>query len=404
MKFLLIIPDGMADHPQKALGNKTPLEVAHTPHMDTLARFGEIGQVETIPPGYPPGSDVAILNLFGYDPTRYYTGRSPLEAASIGVKLNASDVTFRCNLVSLSQNDEGNLCMKDYSAGHIPTDQAEEIINTINYALGSTTIQFYPGTSYRHLMVWKEGIDQVQLTPPHDIIGKEIHPYLPSGEGGVLLKELIEKSQSILKKHPTNIKRAFNKQPFVDSIWFWGAGKAPDLPLFSTHFGIQAAVISAVDLVKGIGLYVGAQIIEVPGATGYFDTNYRGKADAALEVLKNVDFVVVHIESPDEAGHMGDIKAKIEAIESIDQKIVGPLLNGIKQFGDYRILLTPDHPTPVELKTHVGEPVPFALYTSNDLRRKQDTGRVYSEVAAKHSGRTISKGHYLMPLLFNLPS
>lgn len=390
----------MPDHPIPELGNKTPLEAAKTPNMDELARRGLFGMVKTIPDGLPPGSDVGNLSVLGYNPNLYYSGRSPLEAASMGVNVEESDVTFRCNLVTL-RDSEGKTVMEDYSAGHISTEEAREIILDIREQLEKHgEINFYPGVSYRHLMVWHRGIDTMKTTPPHDISGREISSHLPNGEGADKLKNLIEKSKELLKNHPINHKRIEQGKNPATSIWLWGQGRAPKMPKFRELYGIEGAVISAVDLVKGIGVYAGLQVIDVPGATGYLDTNYHGKVDYALRALDEVDLVMIHIEATDETGHEGKVDLKIRAIEDLDSRIIGPVLEGIKRFDDYKILLLSDHPTPIELKTHINEPVPFAIFSSKD-RSVKDSSSVFSEKSASKTGVFVDEGWKLMGMLLS---
>lgn len=397
MKIVILQGDGMPDHPIPELGNKTPLEVAKTPHMDEIARRGILGLVKTIPDGLPPGSDVGNLSVLGYNPNLYYTGRSPLEAASIGIDLKKSDVTFRCNLVTLG-NLNGKTIMDDYSAGHISTEEAREIILDIRKGLEEEDIKFYPGVSYRHLMVWHGGTDKMKTTPPHDISGRDIMPYLPSGEGADKLRHLIEKSKEILKNHPINRKRIDSNKNPATSIWLWGQGKAPKMPRFRELYGVEGAVISAVDLVKGIGVYAGLRVINVPGATGYLDTNYEGKVQYALRALDEVDLVMIHIEATDETGHEGKVDLKIRAIEDFDSHIIGPVLEGIKRFKDYKILLLSDHPTPIELKTHTNEPVPFAILDSKDSNVK-NKNQTFSEISASKTGVFIDEGWKLIGML-----
>ncbi len=394
MKYIILIGDGMSDYPIEELGNKTPLEAANTPNMDMLAQRGSIGLVKNVPDEYPPGSDVAILSVLGYDPAKYYTGRSPLEAASIGVELAPDDLAVRCNLVTLGQKD-GKVYMDDFSAGHITTDEAREIIKGIDRELGKEGIRFYPGVSYRHLMVWHGGPDGLETTPPHDISGKEIKDYLPKGKGSDKFIQLMNFSQMFLKDHPANVRREGDGHKPANSIWLWGQGRKPKMPTLKERFGIEGSVISAVDLVKGVGIYAGLKNVNVPGATGYLDTNYKGKAEYALRELETRDFVCVHVEAPDEAGHTGNLKDKIRAIEEFDEKVVGTVLKGLERFKEYRILVLPDHPTPIAKKTHTRDPVPFAMYPSNDSH-----GRAYTEVEAKASGLFIEQGHRLIEGLF----
>lgn len=378
MKYIVIVPDGAADNPIEELGGKTPLQVANTPNMDFLASCGIAGSVRNIPKGFPPGSDVANLSILGYDPRVYYTGRAPLEAVSMGLTLSKNDIAYRCNLVTLNFLDKKQILMDDYSAGHISSEEAKILIEEIDIKLGSETLRFYPGVSYRHIMVWKDGSEDVECTPPHDITGKEISRYLPIGKNASFLKELIFKSSEILKEHPVNKKRISEGKKPANSIWLWGQGRTPDLPNYRDKYNITGALISAVDLTKGLGMLAGFHIINVPGATGWIDTNYDGKASYGLNALERVDFVYIHIEAPDEAGHQGDYKLKIKAIEDIDRIVVGRIIREAKErFKDFKILLLPDHPTPVGLRTHTSEPVPFVIYDGKD--RGVDRKRNFSE-------------------------
>jgi len=398
MKYVILQGDGMPDHLLPELGGKTPLEVANTPNLDKIAKCAmKFGMVKTIPDPLPPGSDVGNLTVLGYDPMVYYTGRSPLEAASMGVELGPTDVTLRCNLVTLSE-DNGHTIMEDYSAGHITTEEAEQIINDIKRELEEDNLKLHPGVSYRHLLVWTGGNKEIVTTPPHDISGKEIAAYFPSGEGSQKLKALIDKSRDILKDHPVNKKRIEEGKNPANSIWLWGQGVAPTMPTFKELYGLSGSVISAVDLVKGIGKYAGLDVIDVPGATGYLDTNYEGKVDYALESLNEVDLTMIHIESTDETGHVGDAKLKIQAIEDFDGRVVGRVLDGIKKFGDYKILVMSDHPTPIDLRTHVNEPVPYAIYSSEDESVKNES-YVYTEKSAVLSEEYVNSGWKLVSML-----
>ncbi len=396
MKYVVIIGDGMADRPINELGGKTPLQKASTPNMDSMSVSGNPGRVRTIPMGMHPGSDVANLSILGYDPQLYYTGRAPLEAASIGVSLSGSDVAFRCNLVTLRFGDDGSSAvMEDYSSGHISTEEGRELIRDLDRRLGTEAIRFYPGVSYRHLMIWSGGPPDVQCVPPHDIIGRDIADYLPAGEGENVLRKLMNDSVAILGGHPVNIRRAENGNNPGNSVWFWGQGRKPALPTFREKYSLSGALISAVDLTRGLGIYAGFEILKVPGITGYLDTNYRGKAEAALKALKSTDFVYIHVEAPDEAGHSGNCNDKIRAIEDFDSFVVGPVMAGMKEFGEYRVLLLPDHPTPLELRTHTADPVPFVLFDSNSLQRNE--GLTFDETMADRDGILIfEKGHTLM--------
>jgi len=392
MKYIVIVPDGMADHPIEALGNKTPLEVANTTNMDYLAQNGTTGLVQTIPDGMKPGSDIGNMAILGYDPKTYHTGRAPLEAASMGIKLADDEVAFRCNLVTV----EGSK-MVDYSAGHITTKEASILIQTLNEEVDLEGVKFYPGKSYRHLLVLKvrdpEAYLKLQTTPPHDISNKDIKSYLPKGSASEMLLKLIEKSKVIFEHHEINKVRLDLKENPANMIWLWGQGTKPQLPSFSEKYGVKGAIISAVDLVTGIGQLAGLEVIDVPGITGYYDTNYLGKAKYALKALKKKDFVFIHIEATDEAGHNGDAKAKIAAIERVDKDIVGTILNHFDKYDDVRILLLPDHPTPVELRTHTSEPVCFVMFGKGIA---QDGSAVFSEAAAAEKGIKFKSGEELM--------
>ncbi len=402
MKYIILLGDGMADRPHAELRGKTCLQAAKTPNLDELATGGEVGMVHTVPEGFPPGSDVANLTVMGYDPRKYYTGRSSLEAASIGVELGPHDVAFRCNLVTLRISGGKALAggsgrravMEDFSAGHITTEEARLLIEEIDSKLGSDRVRFYPGVSYRHLMVWKDGKEKVECTPPHDIQDKDIQDYLPRGEGDETINALMEASTELLMAHPVNKTRLENGKRPANSIWLWGQGKRPSMPTFREKYGLEGAMISAVDLTKGIGIYAGFESITVPGATGWLDTNYVGKAEHALFALKTKDIVYVHVEAPDEAGHTGDLKNKIKAIEDFDDLIVGNIMHGMKQFDEYRIMVLPDHPTPIELRTHSNEPVPFVIYDSTSERKGEPVG--YDERIAQQKDALVFKEGYTL--------
>lgn len=405
MKYIILLGDGMADRPHKDLGGKTCLQAAKTPNMDQLASQGQVGMVQTVPQGFLPGSDVANLTVMGYDPRKYYSGRSPLEAASIGVELGPDDVAFRCNLVTLritggksSVTGKGRRAiMEDFSAGHITTQEARLLIEEIDSKLGSGHIRFYPGVSYRHLMVWKGGKDRLECTAPHDIQDKDVVDYLPRGEGDEVVNALMEASMDLLSNHPVNKTRCESGKRPANSIWLWGQGKRPSMPTFLEKYGLQGAMISAVDLTKGIGIYAGFEVITVPGATGWLDTNYVGKAEHALWALKTKDIVYVHVEAPDEAGHTGDLKNKIKAIEDFDEFVVGNIMHGMRQFDEYRIMVLPDHPTPIEIRTHSNEPVPFIIYDS--AQERQGEAVSYDEqIALRKDALHIHEGHTLMDL------
>jgi len=397
MKYIVILGDGMADYPIEQLGNKTPLQYAHTPMMDYLAQHGEIGLVKTVPEGIAPGSDVANLSVMGYDPYKYYSGRSPLEAASIGIELADTDITFRCNLVTLSDDEPyAYKTMIDYSSDEISTEEARILIEDVNKYLRTDSITFYPGISYRHLMVWNNGPYDFSLTPPHDILEKKITDYLPAGPNGNIILDMMQRSYDFLKAHPINLNRMENGLRPANSIWIWGEGKKPALSSFYDKYHLKGSVISAVDLIKGIGICAGLKSIDVVGATGNIHTNFIGKAEAALQELKNgQDFVYVHVEAPDESGHRYEIDNKVKSIEFIDEKIIKTLKNELDSMNeDYSIMVLPDHPTPLKLRTHTSEPVPFLIYRSN--RINENTVQSYDEFTAKESGLFFSEGYKLM--------
>lgn len=364
----------MADRPLKQLKGKTPLEAANIPNMNWIARKGVCGRVRTVPKGLKPGSDVANLSIFGYDPRKCYSGRGPFEALNRGIKLGKNDVAFRCNLVRIEKGK-----MADFSAGHISTAEAKKVIKLLNRELGNDKIKFYPGVSYRHLAVINGGASEVKCTPPHDITGRPIGKYLPKGKGADTLNILMSDSNEILS----------SKGGKANMIWLWGQGKTPKMK----KFPLKGSVITAVDLIKGIGKAIGLDVINVPGATGYLDTNYKGKASHALASLKKNDFVFVHVESPDESGHEGNLKHKMKAIEDFDKYVVGPVLKGLRKYGDFKLMVLPDHPTPISLMTHSGEAVPFAVYSS----KKQVKGAAaYNEKSISRSKLRIGTGHKLM--------
>ena len=395
MKHIILIGDGMADYPVQELGGRTPLEAANIPNMDLMAQKGRLGLVKTIPEGFSPGSDIANLSILGYDPRKYYTGRAPLEAASMGLKLGTDDVAFRCNLVTLSIKDD-EIYMDDFSAGHISTEEAKALISEIDKKLGSTDIRFYPGVSYRHLMVWKKGHERPDTTPPHDISGRAIACHMPKGEGKERIIELMDEAKMLLKDHPINKKRVAHAGKPANAIWLWGQGKAPTMPTLFETYGVSGAVISAVDLIKGIGIYAGLDVVNVPGATGYLDTNYRGKADYALRELEEKDLVYLHVEAPDEAAHSGDLKDKIEAIERFDRDVVGTILDGMDRFGDYGILVLPDHATPLTVMSHTTDPVPFARYSSHDKGTTPSKASGFNEKSAKEARLYVNEGSKLL--------
>jgi 2,3-bisphosphoglycerate-independent phosphoglycerate mutase len=392
MKYIVLIGDGMADYPIPKLGNKTPLEVADTSNMDLVAQKGMSGMAKTIPDDLPPGSDVANLSVIGYDPNIYYTGRGPLEAGSMGIKLGLDDIAYRCNIVCVKDG-----IMVDYSSGHITSDESRELIAVLNDKLSNKDIVFHPGVSYRHLLVHTNGSESLKCTPPHDITDREYEEYLPSGDGWEIMRDLMERSRHILEDHPVNKKRIDAGKRPANMIWPWGQGRTPDMPTFAEKFGLTGSVISAVDLIKGIGFYAGLDIINVPGATGYLDTNYLGKAEYALNSLKDKDFVWVHVEAPDEASHAGNIDAKVKAIEDFDSKVVGTILCEMDKSGeDYMLLVIPDHLTPISVKTHVHGFVPFSVCGT---KIKSDNIDKFCESSASSSSILYENGYELLPYL-----
>jgi 2,3-bisphosphoglycerate-independent phosphoglycerate mutase len=376
MKFVVILGDGMADLPLAALQGRTPLQAAKIPNMDRVSRLGRNGLAKTVPEGFPPGSDVANLSVMGYEPQKYYTGRAPLEAAAMGVRLSADDIAFRCNFVTV----EGGI-MRDYSAGHISTQEGRELIEAIKPLMPAQRL--YAGVSYRNLLVLKAGAKTI-CTPPHDIADQPIQCFLPRGPDAKLLVDLMEKAKPILASHPVNLKRVAEGKRPANMIWLWGQGPAPAMPTFQEKYGRRGAMISAVDLLKGIGIYADLEVIDVPGATGNIDTNYEGKVQAALRALERLDFVYLHIEAPDEAAHEGDLEQKIRAIEIFDQRVVGPMIEGLERSGeDWRVLLLPDHATPISIKTHSRDPVPFAIMGKGI---SPDSVQKFNEEEAKRGG------------------
>ena len=395
MKYVVILGDGMADYPVEELQGKTPLEVAAKPNMDLLAQKGEVGLVKTIPYGMTAGSDTANLSVMGYAPEKYYSGRSPLEAASIGVALNPEDVTYRCNFVTLSDTEHyEDATMLDYSAGEISTEEARELIEALSGYFQIPDVEFYAGVSYRHCLVLRHADTGTQLTPPHDISLKPIAGHLPQNGNSDLLYRIMKESRSLLEDHPVNKKRIAEGKNPANSVWFWGEGRKPALPLFKTMHGLNAAVISAVDLIKGIAKCAEMQSIDVPVATGNVDTNFAGKAQAAVDALKNgADFVYVHMEAPDECGHRHEVDHKILAIEKIDSDVVGKIIKEL-QGEDYSMLILPDHPTPLCTRTHAADPVPYILYRSNaDCASGVQS---YTEKEAEKTGVFVSSGPELL--------
>lgn len=398
MKYVIVLGDGMADYPIADIGGKTPLEYADTPTMDKLAAISEVGLVHTIPDGMSPGSDTANLSVIGYDPKIYYSGRSPLEALSIGVDMSGTDISFRCNLVTLSEEEENyeDKTIIDHSSGEISTEDAAVLLEAVREALEDDEYKYYVGTSYRHLTIWKNG-KVLPLTPPHDILTKVIGEYLPEDDK---LRDMMKKSYDILSNHPINKERKKQGLNPANSIWFWGAGTRPALSSFEEKNGKKGVMISAVDLLKGIAVGAGLTNIEVEGANGGLHTNYEGKAQAAIDALlkDGYDFAYIHVEAPDEMGHQGSLERKIQAIESLDSKVIKIVFDAFETAGeDVRILVLPDHPTPIALRTHSSEPVPYMLYDSTEHK---ESVLKYNEKDAKMSGIYISEGHKLIDRLF----
>lgn len=397
MKYVVVLCDGMADYPVPALGGKTPMMVAKKPHIDALAAKAEVGLVRTVAPGLKPGSDVANMSVLGFDPHRFYTGRSPLEAASIGIDMKDSDVSLRTNLVTLSDKGEpfADKVIEDYCADDISTEEARQLIEAVQAAFGGGEYDFYTGVSYRHCLIWHGGTTELgNMTPPHDITGKVIGPHLSTAETARPLLEMMEKSFDLLKDHPVNKARVAAGRRPANCIWLWGEGKRPALRPFEALYGIKGGMVSAVDLLKGIANCAGMEVAEVPGATGYIDTDFEGKAKAALDLLTRNDLVYVHFEAPDECGHRNEPENKVKAIEMIDSRVLPILEEGLEQYEDYKILLLPDHPTPIVTRTHASEPVPYLLYQKSAPKTGVDT---INEETAKATGIYMENGPAMMP-------
>ncbi len=397
MKYIVVLGDGMSDYPVPALYGRTPLQAAATPVMDRLARQGELGLARTVPPGMAPGSDTANLSVLGYDPRLYYSGRSPFEAASMGVELEEGDMAFRCNLVTLSGDEPyGEKVMLDHSAGEITSAEAAALMDEVRQRLGDKALQFYCGVSFRHLLVWKKGPQDWQLTPPHDILGRKVGEFLPRGAAAGTLRRMMQESAGFLAGHEINKKRTARGLRPANAIWIWGEGKKPLLPSFAEKYGLRGAVISAVDLVRGIGVCAGLEVLRVEGATGRLDTNYRGKAAAAVAALRRgADFVFVHVEAPDECAHQGDAAKKVLAIELIDRELLSFLVKELeRERFDYRLMVLPDHATPLSLRTHSCDPVPFVLSQSG--AREIHPDRAFDEESAARTGLFMEEGHRLM--------
>ncbi|HOI94606.1 MAG TPA: cofactor-independent phosphoglycerate mutase [Syntrophobacter fumaroxidans] len=392
-KYVILVGDGMGDYPLAELNGRTPLEAASTPHLDRLGSRGRLGMARTIPDCMEPGSDVANMSLLGYDPRSYHTGRAPLEAASMGIRLEERDLAFRCNLVNLRRDASGVMRMADYSAGHISTPESRELIAALQEATAGSVLRLYSGVSYRHLLVWPEGPQGLPTTPPHDITGEPSDPYGAVYLTDPVLTAFIRKAEQILAGHPVNISRQRDGKLTANSVWLWGQGRAPAMPTLKERFGLNGAMISAVDLLKGLGVYAGLEPIAVPGATGYLDTNYAGKVQAAIEALRRGQLVFIHVEAPDEASHEGSLEKKIRAIEDLDAKVVAPLVDGLREFAAVRMLIVTDHLTPIEKKTHVADPVPFLLVEDlNGGNAGSSDAPAFCERTARESGWRVGDG------------
>ncbi len=398
MKYVVVLYDGMADYPVPALDGKTPMMCAKKPNMDYLAQRAEVGLIRTVAPGLKPGSDVANMSVMGFDPMKFYTGRSPLEAASIGIDMKPTDVSLRTNLVTLSEDNKPyeEKTIVDYCADDISTEEAEVLIKYIDEKLGTDEFKFYPGVSYRHCLIWKNGTtDLGKMTPPHDITGKVITEYLSDSENANSLIDMMKKSYDLLKDHPINIARKKAGKGPANSIWLWGEGTRPAFDSFEDVYGIKGGVVSAVDLIKGLGRCAKMDVAEVEGATGYIDTNFEGKAKAALDLLKKGDdLVYIHFEAPDECGHRNEPENKVRAIELIDERVLPILFEGLKEYDDYKILILPDHPTPIVTRTHASDPVPYLIYHKND--EKDSKVQSINEETAKETGNYIDFGPSIM--------
>jgi len=396
MKYIVVLGDGMADEPIPELGNKTPLDAAATPVMDALAGAGIIGTVQNVPAGMAPGSDVANLSVLGYDPAANYSGRSPLEALSVGVQMDEDDVIFRSNIVTLTESEPyAQKTILDHSSGEISTEDADVLMDAIRAKFNSDTFRFYTGTSYRHILVWKGG-RVCQLEPPHDHLGKVIGPYLPQE---VALRRMMEESFDILNNHPLNLARAAQGKHKANSLWFWGAGTKPRVQNFYEKTGLKGAMISAVDLLKGIAVGAGMEVCQVPGATGSIDTNYEGKAQAAIDALlrDGCDYVYIHVEAPDEMGHQGRTQDKVKSIEYLDSRLIARVKRAMEEANeDFRILVLPDHPTPIRIRTHTADPVPYLLYDSTKKLKKRER---FTEEAARNANNFEPNGYRLLEKL-----
>ena len=397
-KYVILVPDGMADSADPATADSTPLKNAKTPWMDKMASAGKIGLTRTVPEGMNPGSDVANLSIMGYSPAEVYTGRAPFEAVSMGVSLAENDLAFRLNLVTLERNFT---MMSDHSAGHISTQEAHALVASLTPMIESFGLVVYPGISYRNLLVWTDGPDTCLTHAPHDFPGETVAGRLPSGEKADVLLRIIIESWKILENHPVNLRRITRCQAPANSVWPWGQGRRPKIPTLGERFGITGTVVAAVDLVRGIGKYAGLEIVDVPGATGYLDTNYQGKVDAALSALDTRDFAFLHVEAPDEAGHSGQLDLKVKAIEDFDEKVAGPVLQGLEKFPHWRLLLMPDHCTPISHRKHTTEPVPFILLDSQEWAQSDTSApEIFSEALASGTGFNVPQASQMIEMLF----
>ncbi len=401
-KYVVLLCDGMADYPVEELGSKTPMGASVTPNMNKLAKVSRMGLVKSVADGLKPGSDVANLSILGYNPDIYYSGRSPLEAGSIGIDMKPTDVSFRCNLVTLSDEEKyEDKTILDYCADDISTEEAKILIDYLAEKLNNEEFQLYSGVSYRHCLIWNNGtLDVGTLTPPHDITGKPIKEYIPTAENAKKLYDMMVKSYDLLKDHPVNKARIERGKRPANSMWFWGEGVRKALMPFDEKYGFKGSIISAVDLLKGIGKFSGMNVVDVEGATGYIDTNFDGKAQACIEELeKGQDFVYIHVEAPDECGHRHEIENKKKSLELIDEKILGPVLEALEKYDDYKILICPDHATPLALRTHTNDPIPYLMYHKNDEVEGQPE---FTEETAKATGVYVEEGHTLLQMFFDL--
>ena len=401
-KYVVLLCDGMADYPVPELGNKTPMGASNTPNMDKLAKVSRLGLVKSVADGLKPGSDVANLSILGYNPDVYYSGRSPLEAGSIGIDMKPTDVSFRCNLVTLSDEDNyEDKTILDYCADDISTEEAKILVEYLAEHFNNEEFQLYSGVSYRHCLIWNNGtLDVGTLTPPHDITGNPIKEYIPTHDNAKKLYDMMVKSYDLLKDHPVNKARVERGKRPANSMWLWGEGVRKALKPFGEKYGLKGSMISAVDLLKGIGVFSGMNVVEVKGATGYIDTNFDGKAQACINELKNgQDFVYIHVEAPDECGHRYEIENKKKSLELIDEKILGPVLEALEEYDDYKVLICPDHATPLSLKTHTNDPIPFLMYHKKD---EVEGMAEFTEETAKETGTFVDIGHELMQMFFDL--